>query len=137
REVGGVEVPLVGRDLELRHLVESISRVREESRVHAALVWGPPGIGKSRLRHELQRRIEASPHDYICLEGRGEAARARASHAAIQGLLRGRAGIPEGTSPAEARARIEGLVRSAAVPDKKTRGTMDFLGELLGVPFAD
>jgi class 3 adenylate cyclase len=49
--------PLVGRERELRILEESFARARDG---HGAVVClaGDPGIGKSRLLHELKRRLE-------------------------------------------------------------------------------
>jgi eukaryotic-like serine/threonine-protein kinase len=49
--------PLFGRDAELAQLAEIIREACEERSPRAALVVGPPGSGKSRLRLELERQM--------------------------------------------------------------------------------
>ena len=43
------EMPLVGRELELAQLRQAFERARRERRCHLVTVFGPAGIGKSRL----------------------------------------------------------------------------------------
>ena len=52
--MGGVEIPMVGRDLEKRRLLSIIERAESESRAEVALISGPPGIGKTRLCAEVR-----------------------------------------------------------------------------------
>ena len=47
------EAPLVGRDAELSQLRHALERAARERSVHLFTILGPPGIGKSRLAHEL------------------------------------------------------------------------------------
>ena len=47
--------PLVGRGRELDLLVSTLARVREERSPQLVTLVGVPGIGKSRLVHELGR----------------------------------------------------------------------------------
>ena len=51
--------PLVGRDSELARLERLVLQAVEERAVEVALVVGPAGAGKSRLRLELERRLSA------------------------------------------------------------------------------
>jgi class 3 adenylate cyclase len=48
---------LIGRDREVQLLVQRWDRVVSERRDQAAVISGEPGIGKSRLLHEVQRRV--------------------------------------------------------------------------------
>jgi class 3 adenylate cyclase/tetratricopeptide (TPR) repeat protein len=50
--------PLVGRERELAVLSELLVRVREESSPQLVTLVGVPGIGKSRLVHELMQVVE-------------------------------------------------------------------------------
>jgi class 3 adenylate cyclase/tetratricopeptide (TPR) repeat protein len=50
--------PLIGRSRELELLGTVWDKVRADRRTHLVTVFGPPGIGKSRLVHELQPRLE-------------------------------------------------------------------------------
>jgi eukaryotic-like serine/threonine-protein kinase len=49
--------PLYGRDAELAQLADLIRQACEERTPRTALVVGPPGSGKSRLRLELERQV--------------------------------------------------------------------------------
>ncbi len=51
--------PLVGRDSELARLERLVLQAVEERAIEVALVVGPAGAGKSRLRLELERRLSA------------------------------------------------------------------------------
>jgi class 3 adenylate cyclase len=53
-------VPMVGRGAELAVLRGIWERVGEERRPHLVTLFGPTGIGKSRLAHELIQRVEAT-----------------------------------------------------------------------------
>jgi class 3 adenylate cyclase len=53
-------VPMIGRGAELGVLRGIWERVQEERRPHLVTIFGPTGIGKSRLAHELAQRVEAT-----------------------------------------------------------------------------
>jgi class 3 adenylate cyclase len=53
-------VPMVGRGAELAVLRGIWERVVEERRPHLVTLFGPTGIGKSRLAHELTQRVVAT-----------------------------------------------------------------------------
>ncbi len=60
RTVGGL-TPLVGRESELVMLMERWEQAKEgEGQV--VLLWGEPGIGKSRVTQELRERLADEPH---------------------------------------------------------------------------
>jgi class 3 adenylate cyclase/tetratricopeptide (TPR) repeat protein len=61
---------LVGREREVRLLVELFERVREERSPQLVTLLGPPGIGKSRLVHELHQHVLAERDLVIWREGR-------------------------------------------------------------------
>jgi class 3 adenylate cyclase/tetratricopeptide (TPR) repeat protein len=57
-EAVSTSAPLVGRGRELAVLTELLVRVREESSTQLVTLVGVPGIGKSRLVHELLQTVE-------------------------------------------------------------------------------
>jgi class 3 adenylate cyclase/tetratricopeptide (TPR) repeat protein len=57
-EAVSTSTPLVGRERELAVLRELLVRVREESSLQLVTLIGVPGIGKSRLVHELMQAVE-------------------------------------------------------------------------------
>jgi tetratricopeptide (TPR) repeat protein len=57
RRLLGRATPCVGREREIATLESLLAESMGDGVARAALVTGPPGIGKSRLRYELLRRI--------------------------------------------------------------------------------
>ncbi|HEV2251454.1 MAG TPA: adenylate/guanylate cyclase domain-containing protein [Candidatus Limnocylindria bacterium] len=53
RGLPGLHAPLIGRDHELRTLVQAYERVAKDGRPHLLTVYGPAGAGKSRLTAEF------------------------------------------------------------------------------------
>lgn len=55
--VGGVEVPMTGRDYELQHLERAFSRAVDRQKLVIVPVIGEPGVGKSRLISEFLQQL--------------------------------------------------------------------------------
>jgi tetratricopeptide (TPR) repeat protein len=125
RTVLGRATPLCGRDRELAMLVALADECAEESIPRAALVTAPPGIGKSRLRRELARKLAARPGQTVWL-GRGEAVREGAPLAIIADVVRASLG-----EAANGRATLRAAVEARGLADAGR--VSDFLGELLGL----
>jgi class 3 adenylate cyclase len=103
------EVPLVGRGEELASLRSMWDVVSSERRCSLVTVFGPAGIGKSRLAHELAHRV---------MDGGGLAIRGRSAgygdagpYSAFAQHVSEIAGIDDGDDPAEA---VEKLRAKAA-----------------------
>ena len=111
--------PFVGRDDEMDVLVGTLARVVREERPHLVSVLGEPGIGKSRLIAEFERRAPELTAVTV-LHGRclpyGEALGYRALAMALYEL----AGILPDDAASVARARLRHLVRATlhAVGDR-------------------
>jgi serine/threonine protein kinase len=133
RPLMGKPTPCVGREVELDQLEGLLASAVEESAPRAAVVLGPPGIGKSRLRHELTRRLQARHPDVICMVGCGDPLNAGSPYAIVGDALRRRAGMGRFDDPAQARARVVELCQRVA-PAERQR-VSEFLGELCGTPF--
>jgi class 3 adenylate cyclase/DNA-binding SARP family transcriptional activator len=103
--------PLVGRDQELTLLLGSWTRVVRETRPQLITVLGEPGIGKSRLLAEFERRALALG-DTTLLHGRclpyGEAL----GYGALSMALREAAVITPEDDPEIARRKLGDLVAS-------------------------
>jgi hypothetical protein len=138
RRLLGKPTPCVGRERELSALEAALAECREDLLARAVLVLGPPGLGKSRLRHEFLRRLESRGENVAVLYGRGEPLKAKTPYALLGEAMRRRLGINENQPPTEQRAllwqQLGARVRSSAAD--ALRVTV-FMGELCRVPFSD
>ncbi|NUP05432.1 MAG: protein kinase [Polyangiaceae bacterium] len=116
----GREIPCVGRDRELTQLLALFDESAAESVARAAVVIGEPGVGKSRLRHELQARISHHEREVRFLVARGNAIAVGSPFGMIGAAIRAFANIQEDEPVAEQRAKLGLTVRtrdrSAIIP---------------------
>ena len=113
------DLPLLGRAAELARLDEAISTAFDESRATALCISGPPGIGKTRLRAELEKRIR-DREDVTMLSARSESHRRDAAFHVMAGLLRS---VPT----------LEPFFLNAGVSDaRRERALREFLEEAFG-----
>ncbi len=138
RPLLGQPTPCLGRELELGTLLAAFTSCIEESAARAVLVTAPPGIGKSRLRHEFLRRLRSRDPDLDCeiLLARGEPMSAGSPNALLCQALRRLCGLQSGEPPAQQRAKLkEALTRY--VEPHQVRPITEFLGELCALPFPE
>jgi len=65
----GKPTPCVGREQELATLEAAVATCIDESASNAVLITGAPGMGKTRLRHELIRRTRAHQPELLVISG--------------------------------------------------------------------
>jgi class 3 adenylate cyclase/tetratricopeptide (TPR) repeat protein len=123
----GIDSGLVGRAGELAALEASFARVSDRSSCELVTVVGPAGVGKSRLAQELTARIGDRA---TVLEGRCLPYGEGITFWPVAALIRMAAAIEERDTPAEARDRIDALLRG--VGDDAPLVT-DRLAALLGL----
>jgi hypothetical protein len=136
RSLLGKPTPCVGREAELGSLEALLSGCIEASEARAVLVTAPPGAGKSRLRHELLRRIERGGEPVTILVGRGEAMSAGAPYGILAAAIRGLSGVGGGEPIEKQRGRLHARVGQHVAATERER-VVGFVGELCGVPFPD
>jgi tetratricopeptide (TPR) repeat protein len=134
RRLLGRPSPFVGRDRELRSLQEQIEDGFAEPSAQALLVTGPAGIGKSRMRQELVRRLLDARPKLMCAVGRADSQGAGAPLASLRAALRSALGIVPSDPLERQRARLAAFVERLELGDE-ARQVIDFIGELAGVPF--
>jgi hypothetical protein len=135
RPLLGKPTPCVGREAELAHLDGLFRTSAEEPCARVALVTAAPGMGKSRLRHEFQRRLAAHPDAPLVLCGAAELMNAGAPYGILGDALRRHCGVDPGKqaeAPATAWARLKATVTGPLAPADAERVTI-FLGEMAGV----
>lgn len=100
------------------------------------LVTAPPGIGKSRLRHEFIRRVEKRGESITLLVGRGDLMSAGASYGLLRDAIHKLCGISSSEPLDTQRERLRIRVAKhldGADQDRIVR----FVGELANVPFLE
>ncbi|WP_437943222.1 protein kinase [Sorangium sp. So ce281] len=131
----GKPTTYVGRERELAMLVAEVDRCIDEGAAGAVLVTAEAGMGKSRLRKELIRKLRERGDRIEVWLGQGDPMGAGAAFGLLASALRDALGVADG-EPLEARQR---KVRSRV----EQHGGIDaprvaaFLGELVGAPFPD
>jgi class 3 adenylate cyclase/tetratricopeptide (TPR) repeat protein len=125
--------PFAGRAAEIRHLLECFEQVKRGNG-QIAFVSGEPGVGKSRLLHELRRRLgdEASWMEGRCVSF----GRSIAFHPLID-LVRRTFGIEPGAVGAEAVALVERGVRGLGAQGAEVADTVPYLCSLLSIDAGD
>lgn len=131
----GRPTPTVGRDKELALLASVYQELIEEGSPRAALVTGPAGIGKSRLRQELLARLETAPLPPEALMLRGDPMAQGSSLSCFARAMRAHMGVHDGETLEEQIEKVRSHL-SFRLP-KALRFLTSFLAELLGVPFPD
>ncbi len=132
----GKPTPCIGRERELATLEAIYTECKEERVARAVLVLGPPGLGKSRLRHEFLRRLHSRSATSVVLLGCGDPLGGRSAYGLLGDALRKQLGLPGGPPGAEGRALIERRM-TAGRPEAEGLRLAVFVGELCGVPFPD
>jgi class 3 adenylate cyclase/tetratricopeptide (TPR) repeat protein len=128
RPLGGST--LVGRTRELELMSSAWATSLAELRPHVVTVVGPPGIGKSRLCHELSARVLTDGGRI--LRGRCLPYEEQAGYQAFTRLVHESVGILESDSPAVAREKLE-LAIAPLVPEAELSELVRHLALLLGL----
>jgi serine/threonine protein kinase/tetratricopeptide (TPR) repeat protein len=136
RPLLGKPTSCVGRDAELTMMETQLSACINESEPLGLVLTAPPGVGKSRLRHEFLRRIEKQTLGITVLKGRGDMMSAGAPFGILANTLRQLCDIKGGEELAAQRAALRERIPRHLPAGQQDR-PLAFLGELCGVPFDD
>jgi predicted ATPase len=60
----------VGRERELRSLLDAVERATSEHQPQLVTIVGAPGMGKSRLTWEVFQRLDAGKEFFLWRQGR-------------------------------------------------------------------
>jgi eukaryotic-like serine/threonine-protein kinase len=143
RRLLGRPTTCVGRDHELGMLQLGLRACAEESSPRAVLVVGAPGIGKSRLRHELVRHAQTPGAELTLLQGLGDPMRTSSVRGLLGDALCRLAGIRSDAPWQQQRAALEERITQPLREDGHEDGHADrslavpvvvgFLAELCGL----
>ena len=104
---GPGRAPLVGRTEELGALRAALQRVRTAQAPHLVTLVGVPGIGKTRLVHELLGIVDDDEELIVWRQGRSLSYGGGVSYWALGEMVKAQAGILESDSADEAAAKLE------------------------------
>ncbi len=107
-------VPMIGRERELGVLTGIWERVTEEGRAQFVTVFGPAGIGKSRIGLELAQFV--ADQGARVIRGRSTPYGASAPYSAFAQQVKQVATIFDSDEPEEARGKLESAVAELAGP---------------------
>lgn len=134
RRLLGKLTPTLGRDTEVDVLVSAFQEVMSDSNPRAVIVSGPAGIGKTRLRHEVMRRLSQQHAALDVIMARGDPMLSHTGLSSFGRALRGRMGIRDGEPLALQQERVLRYIEQRPSCPEHTEF---FLGEFVGVPFND
>ncbi|KYF67942.1 serine/threonine-protein kinase PknK [Sorangium cellulosum] len=136
RTLLGKRTPFVGRDRELRALEDLFDECVEQPVARAAVVTAGAGVGKSRLRKELEERVDRRDAPVEIWLGRGEPMRAGAPFGLLGQVVRRCARMQDGEPLEARRQKLEDRVARRVAEADRGR-VAEFLGAMVGTPFPD
>jgi len=136
RTLLGKPTPFVGRDRELRRIIEMVEDSFEEQMPTAIVVEAEAGMGKSRLRQELLAQLREKFEGVIIAVGRGDPLSGSSAYATFRSLFRSVLHLAE-DDPIEKQRDIVSVLVSRYVAPPEQQRIIEFMGEMIGVPFPD
>ena len=126
RPLLGMPTQCFGRDRELNILESAFADCLENNTATVVMVSAPPGVGKSRLRHEFLRRLIGRHSEVLVLTGRGDPMSAGSSYGLLAQALRRLFGISDGEEAAVRQDKIRQRV-SQSIADSEAARVAEFL----------
>jgi tetratricopeptide (TPR) repeat protein len=129
-----LRAPLIGRDADLRRVDAIFQRALSDGEARAVTIVGPAGMGKTRLMSEYLRTRAGSQPPLRAFWGvpRSE----RLAYGLFERLLRARFGVADGADRNAASTQIRDEL-ALVLEDRRVGDVSYFLGELMGLPFAE
>ena len=128
RTLVGRPIPCVGRDREIGGLWALYEECVSEPVARVAVVTGPAGIGKSRVRDELLSSLATADPRPLVLVARGSPLAESSAFGLLAPAIRRLAGILDGEPAADQRAKLGARIGRRAPTAAR------WIGELSGVP---
>jgi hypothetical protein len=132
----GKPSPFVGRERELRYLVELVEESFAEPRPVAILMTSLAGMGKSRLGHELVHTLRSRHGNLVFAMGRGDPIGGGSAFTMLAALLRRVLDIAASDPVDEQRRKLVHTVRQH-VGGADAGHVSEMVAEVLGLTLAD
>jgi class 3 adenylate cyclase/tetratricopeptide (TPR) repeat protein len=141
RGLEGVATRMVGRSGELARLMAAFDRVVAPGAGFAStLVVGEPGVGKSRLLHEMQIETEARPERFFVFQARAIPQTAGQPYGLLREILAWRLAIADGEPADVARRKFEETLVPLIEAGAKSTDAVEqvhLLGHVIGLDYND
>ena len=124
---------LVGREQEMDVLRSALRRVRDDRSTQLITLVGVPGIGKSRLVHELSRIADADPELITWRQGRCLAYGDGVTFWALAEIVKAQAGILEADDSEDAVRKLRGAVGDVVADERDAAWIESRLRPLVGL----
>jgi hypothetical protein len=133
RGIEGLRAPMIGRDSELRLLLESFADLEEQRTNRFTLITGEGGLGKSRLVAEMKACL--ADKAVTVLEGHSLTYRRSVSYWIFLDMLRNYLGATADTQPLEIQQRLG--EKANQLLGSRAAESLPFLEHLLSLPLSD
>jgi class 3 adenylate cyclase/tetratricopeptide (TPR) repeat protein len=128
-----VDTPLVGRDRELALLRDGLDRARLQDEPQLVTIVGEPGIGKSRLVHELYAYVESFPELITWRQGRCLPYGEGVSYWALGEIVKAESGILETDLDTVAVRKVDRMVEELIAEANERAWVARHLRPLIGL----
>ncbi len=131
RRSAGLEAPFVGRDLELRTIIDAADASAEQGRAQLVAVVGEAGSGKSRLLWEFFKYVDGVERSRYWHQGRCLSYGEGVGYWALAEMVRARASITEDEPPSTAREKLRETIERFVTDERERRLVEPRLAHLL------
>jgi class 3 adenylate cyclase/tetratricopeptide (TPR) repeat protein len=136
RGVEGIETRMIGRESELKALIEMLGETIEEREPRVVTVFGEAGLGKSRLMFEFMSAVELRPERVWMFSGRAHQEMPALQYALVRDLFASRFGIQESDSAEVKRSKFESGMEIFLGVGEESRTMAHVVGHLIGFDFS-
>ncbi len=127
------EGPLVGRDSSVAIVKDLLQAVREERSCRLVSIFGQAGLGKSRIAWEIEKYVDGVVEKFPWHHARSPAYGEGLAFWALAEMVRSRAEIAQGDTPAVARRRLAACLATYVPDESERRWIAPHLAALIGV----
>jgi class 3 adenylate cyclase/tetratricopeptide (TPR) repeat protein len=137
RGVEGIEMPMIGREEELKALQGSFEAVLHDQKSWFVTVIGEAGVGKSRLLDEFENWLIIQPAPIFLLQGRAALDTLDQPYALLRDLVVSYLEILDDDSLSVVRIKITKCFKQVFGEEKAYEMKAHFVGQMLGYDFHD
>jgi class 3 adenylate cyclase/tetratricopeptide (TPR) repeat protein len=135
RGVQGIEAQLVGRDAELNKLQDIYETVVQSAKTQVVTLIGEPGMGKSRLLYEFERRSRILGQAVRHFRGRATSSMVGVPYSLLRNVFTDYLGILDNEPGPAARQKLQDRLGQFMTDEAEMK--THFIGALLGFDFTD